>query len=103
LCRARAKSQEERAPFAGSNRPASFDGDEHLLDDVLGEAVGARHLVGQGVEGSGIAGVEGLDRPLILLANPDEKRGLLGSSFVDRRGEGLSSQARLRRGRGGSL
>ena len=77
------------------------DGHEDLLDHVLGEAIGARHLVGERVERSRVPLVERLDRALVVLADPGEEGRFLAAALVDRWAERLVRQARLRRrGRG---
>ena len=60
------------------------DRDEDLLDNILGEPVAARDLVGERVERAGIPFVERLDGPFVLLADPDEEPCLLRPPVVGR-------------------
>ena len=59
LWRARLNSHGPTDPAAGSNRSASPERDEDLLDDLLGEPVRPGHLVGEGVAADRCSGRTG--------------------------------------------
>ena len=56
------------------------DGDEDLLDDLLGEPLRPGHLVGERVQRPAVAGVEGLDGALVALDDAGQQGGVLGAS-----------------------
>ena len=72
----------ERAPRLVEAARVLPDGDEDLLHHVLGVAIAAGHLQSQGVQGTGVAGVQGLERALVPVAHERHQRGLLVAALA---------------------